>query len=64
MKKLNCPQCGNPMDILTINREHCNSQSRHVRKGKYYQYHCDQCDDDGIGWTTTESDEQSIKDFA
>lgn len=63
LKQINCPLCGNPMDIRIVTREHANSVSKTVKKSKYYQYHCDQCSDGVSGWTTTESDEASIKKF-
>lgn len=61
LRNLNCPLCGNPMDIRIKIAEHINQASKVLKKQKYYQYYCDQCDDDKAGWTSTESDTESLK---
>lgn len=63
MKELNCPICGGPMKMRTITGEHVNASNKVVKKYKYYQYYCPKDDSDDIGYTTTESDEQSLRDF-
>ncbi len=49
------------MDIRIQGVEHINKATKILKKQKYYQYYCDQCDDDKVGWTTTESDTESLK---
>lgn len=63
LKQLNCPVCGNSMGIRILSKEHVNSISKTVKKSKYYQYYCEKCGDGESGFTTTESDELSIKKF-
>lgn len=57
---LNCPICGKEMKIIISNQEHINSVSKVLKKYKYYQYHCEKCQQK---FTTTESDTLSLKDF-
>lgn len=59
-ENIKCPICGNEMNIRMQNNEHVNSASKKVYKHKHYQYFCIKCDDDKTGWTTTESDTESI----
>jgi len=58
---LKCPICVGAMSIRMQFNEHVNSSTKKVSKHKYYQYFCPICDDDNTGWTTTESDTESLK---
>lgn len=61
LKTLKCPVCCIPMSVRILNNEHINKASKKLSKQKYYQYFCQVHDIDGTGWTTTESDELSLK---
>lgn len=67
LKKLNCPLCGGTMKTRIMTGDRCNSVSKICKKQKYYQYYCDDCNErketPQDGWTSTESDELSLKDF-
>ncbi len=60
LRELNCPICGKEMKIIISNQEHINSVSKVLKKYKYYQYNCEVCK---VNFTTTESDELSLKTF-
>lgn len=60
LRKLICPLCLVDMKIIVTNKEHINSVSKVCKKYKYYQYHCEVCDQK---FTTTESDTLSLNDF-
>lgn len=63
MKDLKCPICTKQMKIRTVSTEHVNVASKKVSKHKHYQYYCEVCDGEDTGWTSTESDIQSLIDF-
>lgn len=60
LKKLDCPHCGLEMDIRIQNLIHINKSTGEMKKHRYYQYFCSECDSKETGWTTTESDELSL----
>lgn len=61
LKDLNCPICGKKMLIRVTKGQHVNSVSKAITNHNFYQYYCTKCNDEHSGWTTTQSDELSIK---
>lgn len=49
------------MNVRIQSKERINSVAKKVSKQKYYQYYCEDCDNDKTGWTSTESDTESLK---
>lgn len=55
-----CP-CGKGKLILTVEkRKHIPKGKNYSLEGDWYIYRCDKC---GEGWTTTDSDERSMKNL-
>lgn len=61
LQQLTCPSCEAVMKVRIKIGDHVNTATRKVEKMKYYQYYCDSCEEGQTGWTTTQSDELSIK---
>ncbi len=61
LRALNCPICSKPMQTRIVNSVYINKSNKHVAKGKHYQYFCLVCNTDDTGWTSTQSDELSLK---
>jgi hypothetical protein len=59
-KTINCP-CGNGVcKLITEKKKHIPHNKNHILEGDWFIYKCDVC---GEGWTTTKSDEESIKNL-
>ena len=61
LKPLSCPHCGKSMLTRIQNRIHHNKSTKRIEKMKWHQYYCPKCDDGDSGWTTEESDTESLK---
>lgn len=61
LKEIKCPICCEIMKTRIQNREHCNIAGKFVKKHKYYQYYCENPCSPDVCFTTTQSDELSLK---
>lgn len=55
-----CPCCNDKLILTVEKRKHIPKGKNYLLEGDWYVYRCDNC---GEGWTTTESDEISMKNL-